>query len=818
MKRANDAILLTDENWWIVEADDRALETYGYTLAELQQKQMVDLRAPEHRISFPQVAERLSAEGRVLLKTVHQRKDGTIFPVEVSVQSAKIGGATYTLSIVRDLTEYKRREKALRDAVNEWQRTFDSVSDVVWLLDENQHIVRANAATETILHEVASAVIGKRCWEVVHGTSGPIPECPCVRMRKSLKRERIELQRNQQWFVVTVDPILDEAGGLTEAVHIVRDTTERKRAEAEQAALLEIAKDIAGVTDLKDLLNRVHQRTANLLPCDRVATYCWDAAHGAYRALGWYGVQSHLEPDIIKVEFHSDQPLAKRLLAGETVVMNDIVNQRLVPLEILTHFGLTAVLIAPFVAHGRGMGAVGALNAESGRHFEPHQARLLEGIAQQVGVAIQAAELARAQEEDAAVAGALAHVGQQLIASLSSHALLNHLCQLTAEVLGCDRSGTWLWDAREEAFVPVASSGDSPEQWEITRLVKLGRWELAMQLEGMERGGIFKTKVAQLPASRAKMLAHSQGMTVGLMVPLRRGGELVGFHTADYCGRDEALGERHERIARGISQLASLALENVRLFEELERANHLKSDFVATMSHELRTPLNIFMGYNELLLDGSFGPVTEEQVDTLQRMEKSAQGLLELITATLDLSRLDSGQVRPAVKAIALPDLVSELDAEFSGLQGKPNVDFRWDVVPELPELYSDPVKLKLVFKNLIGNAIKFTDAGAVVVRLRARDGGVEITVTDTGAGIAREMLPVIFEPFRQGEPAGTHQHGGVGLGLYIVRRLLYILGGTIDVESTVGQGSTFRVWVPNITLGNTTLAAVSNAPNGGGG
>ena len=103
-----------------------------------------------------------------------------------------------------------------------------------------------------------------------------------------------------------------------------------------------------------------------------------------------------------------------------------------------------------------------------------------------------------------------------------------------------------------------------------------------------------------------------------------------------------------------------------------------------------------------------------------------------------------------------------------------------------------------VVLKNLIGNAIKFTHAGNVVVRLRARDGGVEITVADTGVGIAPEMLPVIFEPFRQGEPAMTRQHGGAGLGLYIVRRAIDVLGGTIEAESNVGQGSTFCVWVPS--------------------
>jgi len=677
MKSANDIILLADENWRIVEANDCTLQTYGYTLVELQRMKPFDLVAPEYRTNLPQEVERLRTEGRLFVESVHQRKEGTTFPVEVSVRLVEIGGVTHSLGIIRDITE-------------------------------------------------------------------------------------------------------------------------RKRAEAEQAALFEIAKDIAGMVDLNDILSRVHQRIATLLPCDRITTYYWDAARSTYRALAWHGVPSRLEPDTIALEFHSGQPVVERLLVGETVLINDIANQSLVPLEILTHFGLTAVLLVPLVVRGRRMGALAALNAESGRRFDPHQVRLLEGIAQHVGVAIEAAELYRAQEEEAAIAGTLARVGQELISSLSSPALLDRLCQLTAEVLGCDYSHTWLWHAPDEAFVPVAGYGDSPEDWEIIRLVKFGRSALVAQLNGMEREGFFSARIADLPESETTAGACAFGVTAALMVPLLRGGELVGFHTAGYRNREGVLGERHERILRGIGQLASLALENVRLIEELERANRVKSDFVATMSHELRTPLNIIMGYNQLLLEGSFGSMAEEQIDTLERMDKSAQGLLELITATLDVSRLDARRVQPDVQTIALPDLVSELDAEISGLRAKPNVDFVWDLAPELPELRSDPVKLKMVFKNLIGNAMKFTDAGSVAVRLRACDGGVEFTVADTGVGIAPEALPVIFEPFRQGDPSLTRKHGGVGLGLYIVRRLLEVLGGTIEVESTVGQGSTFRVRVPS--------------------
>jgi signal transduction histidine kinase/CheY-like chemotaxis protein len=608
-----------------------------------------------------------------------------------------------------------------------------------------------------------------------------------------------EAEYYKQYNAALIRKLEDKMLQLEEANRILeRDITELKRAEAEQAALLEIAKDIAGVLDLDGLLRRVLERTAALLPCDRMVTYYWDASRSVYRALAWHGVAPRLVPDGVALEFHSGHPVTKRLLAGETVLINDITEQNLVPVDLFNHFRVTAALLVPFAVHGRRMGALAAHNGESDRRFDPHQVRLLEGIAQQVGLAIEAADLYRVQEEEAAIAGAFARVGQEIISWLSKPGLLNRLCRVTSEVMGCDRSGTSLWDAREEAFVPVASYGDSPEQWETIRLLRFRRSALATQIEAMERDGILKMKIADLPDAGPKAAARACGVTASMMVPLHRGSELVGFHTADYCGREEVFSERHERIARGIGQLASLALENVRLIEELERANRLKSDFVATMSHELRTPLNIILGYNDLLLDGGYGPMTKDQVDTLQRIGKSAEGLLELITATLDLSRLDTGQVQVDVQAIDLPDLVRELDSEISGIRENPNVNFVWDVAPELPELRTDPAKLKVVLKNLISNAIKFTHAGSVVVRLRERDGGVEFTVLDTGVGIAHEVLPVIFEPFRQGEPAMTRQHRGVGLGLYIVRRAIDVLGGTIEAESTVGQGSTFCVWVPS--------------------
>jgi signal transduction histidine kinase len=158
------------------------------------------------------------------------------------------------------------------------------------------------------------------------------------------------------------------------------------------------------------------------------------------------------------------------------------------------------------------------------------------------------------------------------------------------------------------------------------------------------------------------------------------------------------------------------------------------------------------------------------------------------------MSRLESGRLPFDLRDFHLADLLCEIDAETRDLQRKPAVCFAWEPVPVLPPLYSDPSKIKVVLKNLVGNAVKFTDAGTITVRAGRAGDGVEICVSDTGRGIAADLLPVIFEPFRQATP---DHRGGVGLGLYIVRRLLGELGGSVAVDSAPGRGSTFRVWVP---------------------
>jgi signal transduction histidine kinase len=229
--------------------------------------------------------------------------------------------------------------------------------------------------------------------------------------------------------------------------------------------------------------------------------------------------------------------------------------------------------------------------------------------------------------------------------------------------------------------------------------------------------------------------------------------------------------------------------------EQAESANRLKSDFLSIISHELRTPLVSIIGYNDLLLDGVAGSLTEEQVDALRKIDNNSKKLLELINAMLDLSRLETISVE--TKKVSSSDLFKELESETHSLQVDSGLNFIWKIEPGLPQLRTDPAKLKVVLKNLMNNAVKFTEKGSVTVDAHRKDAGVEIDVVDTGFGIPQESLPIIFEPFRQVESPLTRRHGGVGMGLYIAKRLLELLGGNINVESEAGRGSTFRVWIP---------------------
>ncbi|MSQ48749.1 MAG: HAMP domain-containing histidine kinase [Deltaproteobacteria bacterium] len=253
-----------------------------------------------------------------------------------------------------------------------------------------------------------------------------------------------------------------------------------------------------------------------------------------------------------------------------------------------------------------------------------------------------------------------------------------------------------------------------------------------------------------------------------------------------------ALQEAAERRARRQAQAALEAS-----LAELLRVNRTKDEFLGVMSHELRTPLSVILGYTELILTKKFGPIENSQETALRTVVQNTRQLIDMVDSILNATQLLTGQSRLEVTTVHVAGVMRELATEMQEVWDKPGIDVQWQIASSLPPLHTDRVKLKVVFKNIIGNAVKFTDQGTVCITVCPDNGGMSISVRDTGIGIARELRPVIFEMFRQGDGSMTRRYGGAGLGLYIVQALVTLMGGTITVTSAPNQSSTFAIWLP---------------------
>jgi signal transduction histidine kinase/HAMP domain-containing protein len=286
-------------------------------------------------------------------------------------------------------------------------------------------------------------------------------------------------------------------------------------------------------------------------------------------------------------------------------------------------------------------------------------------------------------------------------------------------------------------------------------------------------------------------------------IPLSARGRAAGLLSA-YFKTPREITDTEARALRTIARLVSVAKENADLVNELkdnnlqlERANRLKSEFLASVSHELRTPMNAIIGYTKLMLDGLDGDLTEQQTADLERVVQAADNLLGLINGLLDLAKIEAGKMELNVEEVDIPLVIDDVIELIRPSADAKSLSLRADVASTLPTAWADRARIRQVLVNLMANAVKFTEHGGVTIRATIVDGWITIAVVDTGVGIPPEAQTYIFDEFRQVDASTTRRYGGTGLGLAISKRLIALHGGRIWVESNVGVGSTFLFTLP---------------------
>ncbi len=315
------------------------------------------------------------------------------------------------------------------------------------------------------------------------------------------------------------------------------------------------------------------------------------------------------------------------------------------------------------------------------------------------------------------------------------------------------------------------------------------------------------------------IIAWVSGRITGPIRELHQGAEIIGSGNLDYrvnikTGDEiEWLGEEFNKMAGELKvsyatleqkvkdKTAELEKANSELEQanrDLLTANKAKNEFLGVMSHELRTPLNVVMGYTGMIKDGMLGEISPEQVKALEKVINRSGDLLTMINEILTATSIEAQAAKVESREVNLVNFLDDLRSQYAVPLDK-GLTVHWDYPLQLPRITIDSGKLKHVLQNLINNAVKFTDMGSVTIsaRYNPRAKAVEFKVADTGIGIQKELLPSIFEMFRQGDSSETRSHGGVGIGLYIVRKFTDLLGGTIEAASEPGKGSIFTVTIP---------------------
>ena len=473
--------------------------------------------------------------------------------------------------------------------------------------------------------------------------------------------------------------------------------------------------------------------------------------------------------------------------------------------------GIRSWLTVPMLRQDEALGAIAVSRREPGG-FTDDEIALLQTFADQAVIAIENARLltelqARTQELTRSVEQltALGDVGRAVSSSLDLDTVLTTIVGRAVQLSGTDGGTIFEYDEGTEEFSPRATLNADAGQSAILRATRLRRGEGAVGQLAVTRAPLQIPDIAVEGAyeSRLRGALLEAGTRAVLAIPLLHEERIVGGLVVSRRTPGAFTPEVVE-ILRTFATQSALAIQNARLFHEIERksrelevASQHKSEFLASMSHELRTPLNAIIGFSDVLLEGMFGETNEKQTEYLRDILASGQHLLSLINDILDLSKIEAGRMELDVAAFDLPTAIDDALLLMRERASRRGIALERHVDERVGEIHADQRKVKQVLLNLLSNAVKFTpEGGRIDVRAGLANGAAEISVADTGIGIASEDHDAVFEEFRQ-VGATDRKAEGTGLGLALCRKFVELHGGRIWVKSQVGTGSTFTFTFP---------------------
>jgi signal transduction histidine kinase len=623
---------------------------------------------------------------------------------------------------------------------------------------------------------------------------------------------RPELKPFTDKQIALLQTFADQAVIAIENVRLFKELEARNTALTaslnQQTATAEILSVISSSpTDVRPVMDAVVKSAAIL--CEAQNAQIFRVEDGQMRLVArWGPVKSTLDTG-------ETRPISRASVSGRTIVDRVMIHVPDLVAVVQAEYpdiapaiereGIRTTVGVPLMREGIPIGSITAFRTEL-RPFTDRQITLLQTFADQAVIAIENVRLFK--ELEARNAALTESLDQQTATSDILRVISGSFADVQPVFDAIARNATRLSDAMFSGVVYfeggrfhlVARDQVPPD---VERLFPIEPRGLIQEMLET-RAPVSTEDITVDPRSQYRHLAEAMGYRSAAFVPMLREGVVIG---AILVGRRSvrAFSNKHIALLQTFADQAVIAIENVRLFDEiqektrqLEAANRHKDEFLASMSHELRTPLNAVIGFSEVLLERMFGELNDKQEEYLNDILASGRHLLSLINDILDLAKIEAGRMELELEDFEVAQAIDNAVVLVRERATRKGLVLETALGAGLGSVRGDQRKIKQVLLNLLSNAVKFTpEGGRVGVHAQRLDGAVEVSVTDTGIGIATEDQDAVFEEFRQVGTDYAKKHEGTGLGLTLSRKFVELHGGHITVKSRLGEGSTFTFTLP---------------------